>query len=162
MVVLPGVTWWSRLWGWIMGVARGSGYASDPLLGEIFEIDRENPWFFEKTSPFQNPGDASVWIHFHGYIFPKLRNVISLAWLRWCTPFSSQEQLLLGKKITVAQTHYNQVFLLYVVSGWRGNKQLQRPAGNCVPGGVPGKYFRNTMASLRVTVIMSIDIVPIV
>jgi hypothetical protein len=26
-----------------MGVARGSGYANDPFLGNIFEFDREYP-----------------------------------------------------------------------------------------------------------------------
>jgi hypothetical protein len=36
------------------------GYANDPLLGKTFEIDRENP-AFEKTTLFQNPGDATYW-----------------------------------------------------------------------------------------------------
>jgi hypothetical protein len=29
-----------------------------PLLGKIFEIDRENPGFLRKRLAFQNPGDA--------------------------------------------------------------------------------------------------------
>jgi hypothetical protein len=35
----------------------------DPRLGKTFEIDRENPGFFEKTTPtppFQYPGDATA------------------------------------------------------------------------------------------------------
>jgi hypothetical protein len=38
------------------GITRGSGYAIDPLLGKIFEIDHENLEFRGK----QNPGDAPL------------------------------------------------------------------------------------------------------
>jgi hypothetical protein len=44
----------------------GLGYVNDPLLGKIFEIDRENPLHkkidheypgvLRKPAPFQNPG----------------------------------------------------------------------------------------------------------
>jgi hypothetical protein len=39
----------------VMGVARGSGYANDSLLGKTFEIDRENQ-LHRKKFESQNPG----------------------------------------------------------------------------------------------------------
>jgi hypothetical protein len=42
----------------VMGIAGGSCYANDPILGKIFEIDRENSGFLRKQLPF-----SKFWRH---------------------------------------------------------------------------------------------------